>query len=228
MAKFLTTTAITSELENIIKNATKELVLISPFVQINKILFERLQEASERGIEIILIYGKGDLKRTEKKQIESIENLTLYYYENLHAKCYFNEKEMVITSMNLYEFSEKKNREMGIYISKENDEDIFNDAIYETHSIFKASKPIVKKESKITEIKQAYSKSKPSKGLCLRCGDNIKYNISSPYCKECFSSWSYFNNNSFTEKYCHACGKKEKTSMDKPLCHDCFIESVKR
>jgi hypothetical protein len=228
MAEFLTTAAVILQVENIIKNATKKLVLISPFVQINKILLERLQQASEREVEIILIYGKGELKRTEKKQIESIENLTLYYYENLHAKCYFNEKEMVITSMNLYEFSEKNNREMGIYIRKENDEDIFKDTVDETHSIIKASKPVVKKESKIVEIKKTYTKPISSNGLCIRCSDKIQYNINSPYCKECYSSWSYYMNNSFTEKYCHGCGTKEQTSMDKPLCHDCFIEYVKK
>jgi hypothetical protein len=151
MAKFLTTAAVILGVENIIENANKKLVLISPFVQISKILLERLQQASQRGVEIILIYGKGELKTTEKKQFETIENLTLYFYENLHAKCYFNEKEMVITSMNLYEFSEKHNREMGVLIKKTEDKELFEDTVKETHSIIKAASTSGKNNSTITK-----------------------------------------------------------------------------
>ena len=142
MAKFLTTAGVIHQVEDIIKGAKKKLVLISPFVQINKMIMERLHQASDSGVQIILIYGKDELKRTEKKQLESIENLTLYYYQNLHAKCYFNETEMVITSMNLYEFSQRNNREMGILVKKNEDTTLFNDAVNETHSIIKAAAEI--------------------------------------------------------------------------------------
>lgn len=38
--------------------------------------------------------------------------------KNLHAKCYLNENEAIITSMNLYEFSQMNNNEMGIHLTK--------------------------------------------------------------------------------------------------------------
>ena len=74
----------------------------------------------------------------------------LYYYHNLHAKCYFNDSEMVITSMNMYEFSEKNNREMGIYINKSNDNSTFLDAFQETKSIIDNSE--LKNIESISEI----------------------------------------------------------------------------
>ena len=37
--------------------------------------------------------------------------------KNLHAKCYLNEKEALLTSMNLYEYSQEHNDEMGILVS---------------------------------------------------------------------------------------------------------------
>lgn len=143
MAKFLTTSGVTYEVEKIIEGAKKKLVLISPYVKISKMLLERLQNASDRGVQIILIYGKDELIKNEKIQLENIENLKLYFYQNLHAKCYFNEKTMVITSMNLYEFSEKNNREMGVLINKKEDEEMFNDTVIETHSIVKSSVEII-------------------------------------------------------------------------------------
>lgn len=148
MAKFLTTSGVSYQVELIIKEAKKKLVLISPFVQISKVLLERLQNASDKGVQIHLIYGKDELKPVEKKQLNSIENLRLYYYQNLHAKCYFNEKTMVVTSMNLYEFSDKHNREMGVLIQKSDDAEMFNDGVEETASIIKSAK-IIELENKV-------------------------------------------------------------------------------
>ncbi len=151
MAKFLTTSGVTHEVENIIREAKKKLVLISPYVQINKMLLERLQIASAKGVQITFIYGKAELNPNEKKQLESIENLKLYFYPNLHAKCYFNEKLMVITSMNLYDFSEKNNREMGLLITKMDDLEVFTDAVEESLSIVKSAqeKSVTKKGKSI-------------------------------------------------------------------------------
>lgn len=152
MAKFLTTSGVTYEVEKIIKEAKKKLVLISPFVQISKVLLERLQNASDKGVQIHLIYGKDELKLTEKKQLNSIENLKLYFYQNLHAKCYFNEKTMVVTSMNLYEFSDKHNREMGVLIQKSDDAEMFYDGVEETASIIKSAKIIELENKKLKKL----------------------------------------------------------------------------
>jgi hypothetical protein len=156
MAKFLTTSGVSHEVENIVKEAKKKLVLISPYIQINKMLLERLKIASAKGVQITFIYGKTELNLIEKKQLESIENLKLYFYPNLHAKCYFNEKLMVITSMNLYAFSEKNNREMGILINKVDDIEVFNDAVEEALSIVKSAqkKSITRKGISVFPLKE--------------------------------------------------------------------------
>jgi hypothetical protein len=156
MAKFLTTSGVSHEVENIVKEAKKKLVLISPYIQINKMLLERLKIASAKGVQITFIYGKTELNLIEKKQLESIENLKLYFYPNLHAKCYFNEKLMVITSMNLYAFSEKNNREMGILINKVDDIEVFNDAVEEALSIVKSAqkKSITRKGTSVFPLKE--------------------------------------------------------------------------
>ncbi len=38
---------------------------------------------------------------------------------SLHAKCYMNESEAIVTSLNLYEFSQVNNIEMGFYINNQ-------------------------------------------------------------------------------------------------------------
>lgn len=139
MAEFLRTTGISHNIEEIIINAKEKLVIVSPYLKLTENLFERLKEKDSEKIEITFIYGKSELNEYEKKKLYSLSNLNLYFYRNLHAKCYYNESEMLITSMNLHEFSERNNREMGILIKKENDIQIFKNAEQESISIKNAS-----------------------------------------------------------------------------------------
>jgi len=148
MAEFLTTNGTSYHIENIIIGAEKKLVLVSPYLQISKTFYERLKDASKKNVEIKIIFGKDELKPNEKNSLAELKSLELLFFENLHAKCYFNEKEMVITSMNMYEFSEKNNREMGVFLTKENDSDIFKKAINETHSIVESSEIIQLEKTK--------------------------------------------------------------------------------
>src|SRR5690606_18255123 len=139
MAKFITTSGVSYYIEDIIKNAKKQVVLVSPYLQFSPNFFQRLKDAQDHNVDIIIVYGKSELKPSEIELLKGLPNLTLFFSQNLHAKCYFNESAMVITSMNMYEYSEKNNREMGIYITKENDQDIFNEAHKETMSIIRSS-----------------------------------------------------------------------------------------
>ncbi len=139
MAKFLTTVGNSFYIEQIILNAEKNLTLVTPYLSLSKNLIDRLTDADKENIRITLIYGKSELNKNEKKKIESLNNIEIYFCENLHAKCYLNEQSMIITSMNLYEFSERNNREMGILIEKKNDNQIFKDTLKEIESIKNSS-----------------------------------------------------------------------------------------
>jgi len=221
MAEFLTTTGTSHNIEDIIINAKESLFLFSPYLQISKTFFERLKDASNRNVEIVIVYGKNELKKEQETLLNQLDNLTLYFSENLHAKCYFNEDKMVITSMNMYEFSEKNNREMGILIQKSVDTKIFEEARNETISIVNNAIKETKKQTKVK--KRANFKSK--KGYCIRCKRDIDYSPEKPYCLDCFSSWVFFENSFFIEKHCHSCGSKEESMMDKPECYNCYIEN---
>jgi phosphatidylserine/phosphatidylglycerophosphate/cardiolipin synthase-like enzyme len=233
MASFLTTIGTSDRIEHIIMSAKKELYLVSPFLQISKTLFERLKDAANRRVNISLVYGKDELKPNERNSLAEIKNLNLYYFENLHAKCYFNESQMVITSMNMYEFSEKNNREMGVFIDASNDHDLYVQAKNETSSIIGSSEVI-----SLTKTKRQYAKmnhkaektngkAKPKRGYCIRCEERIPYNIERPYCSSCFSTWAQYKDPTYEEDFCHACGEFKETSMEKPLCFDCFKQFQK-
>lgn len=88
MAQFLTTTGVASKIETIIKEANKKIVLVSPYLQLTKNLYERLLDATESGKQVIFVYRENQLKEEERQKLLSIQNVILYHSENLHAKCY--------------------------------------------------------------------------------------------------------------------------------------------
>ncbi len=232
MAEFLTTTGTSFHIENIILRAKRKLILVSPYLQLSKTFFERLKDANFRGVEIKILYGKNELQNNEKELLASLEKLEIHYFDNLHAKCYFNESEMVITSMNMYEFSEKNNREMGVYITRDKDKELFENAVNETLSILHSSekRDLQKVEKEVYSSNNHKDKwadeNNDSQGFCIRCGDQIEFNPDRPYCWDCYNVWRQYENEEFLEQVCHKCGKPENSSMAKPQCYECFKEFV--
>jgi hypothetical protein len=229
MAEFLTTSGTSYQLEQLIINANKKLVLISPYLQLSKTLYERLKDASKNNVQIKIVYGKDELKPNEKNSLAELENVSLFYFENLHAKCYLNESKMIITSMNMYEFSEKTNREMGVLIDRTKDAETYEKAVFEVKSILDSAESILlKKEFRksvdvITQkVNTSNSNSKTIRGYCIRCENRIPYNPERPYCSDCFSIWVQYENVDYLENVCHRCGEYSDTAMAFPQDRKCY------
>lgn len=76
----------------------------------------------------------------DKRVLKLLSGLKLYYSEQLHAKCYFNEEHMIITSMNLHEYSQRNNKKFGLLINRREDRQLFETAFKESLLIIKHSK----------------------------------------------------------------------------------------
>ncbi len=59
----------------------------------------------------------------------------------------------------------------------------------------------------------------PSHGFCIRTGEKINFNVKKPYSYQAYTSWAYYGNADYPEKFCHKTGKPSygKTSMRKPI-----------
>lgn len=180
----------------------------------------RLKDADSQGITITLVYGKKDLVEEEYEFLNQLDNLQLFFCEKLHAKCYFNEDIMVITSLNLYEYSIKNNREMGVLIKKEKDPLLYQDAVKEVYSIIQDSIPDIKEESFKEEIKK---EEQDLNGFCIRRGENVPLNPNHPLCRDCYEVWVQYGDVYYPESFCHKCGKKFDVSYQKPLCKNCYF-----
>ena len=113
MAKFLNTSATNYFLEELIKGAQERLVLISPFLKLNDRIKELLEDKNRLKIDVRIVYGKSELQPQEIEWLKAQSYIRTSFCKNLHAKCYLNEENAIVTSLNLYEFSQINNNEMG-------------------------------------------------------------------------------------------------------------------
>ena len=227
MADFLTREGIIQHLESIIAEANGEVILISPYIKLDNRIQELLGE-QKGNVDIHVVYRENKLKPNESRFLER-HGIKTSFLKDLHAKCYLNEKEVMLTSMNLYEHSLKNNVEIGLAISKNTDENLYNKIRRQVSRWMDDSEgPSIAKHTKQASIptkararRKATSKV-PKIGFCIRCKTDLPANPEKPYCKNCYETWSRFENPAYEEKNCHTCGKKHKATLLKPLCSTCY------
>ena len=236
MAKFLDTTGVSAQLTEIIKKAQDRLVIISPYLRVNRQIKELLEDKDRMRIDVWVIYGKNELRPEENNWLRSMTSIKTGFLSDLHAKCYMNEDEALVTSMNLYEYSQVNNYEMGIRVSREQDPELYDEIKEESMRLVRASEIIrvtVDKIEATENVRESVGPKKiareskstltaPKKGFCIRCKADLPAKPTQPYCNRCYASWNRFKNKGFEEKLCHTCGKEHTTTFLKPLCTDCY------
>jgi phosphatidylserine/phosphatidylglycerophosphate/cardiolipin synthase-like enzyme len=234
MATFLDTTGISYHLEQIIKTANERLIIISPFLKMNDRIKELLDDRDRFKIDVRVIYGKNELSPDEINWLKLRNSIRTSFCKNLHAKCYLNEKAALITSMNLYDFSQVNNNEMGIHIVKSEDSKLYEDLYMEVGRLLRYGEEIKVSVERVSP-KDAPEKSNSPKtgntitkrnhkgeGVCIRCKAPLNLDPTHPLCKGCYGVWKQFANEDHEEKFCHICGKPNKSTINKPACYECF------
>ena len=230
MAEFLDTQGVSYYLKKLINNSNDKLYLISPYLQLNNQLKLSLEDRHKFSIDIVLIYGKvTDINPDDSEWLKSMPGIKLMFHKDLHAKCYFNEKEAIITSMNLYMFSQQNNVEMEIYISKEKDEELYKQIANEVDRIKRGSEhrtisvqkveTQTKQENSKPAFKAEIKKDKKQSGFCIRTGVEIPFNLEKPMSYDAFKSWSKYGDPEYAEKFCHFSGEPSNgdTSVSRPI-----------
>ena len=128
-------------IENIISESEQYLIIVSPYLQINKRLMPKFDDCFARNTKTLILYRENKLKPFELDWFLSYKNVTMLPVKNLHAKCYINEKTALITSMNLYEYSQINNHEIGIKLSFESNSDSRNKLLKLINLILKTDYP---------------------------------------------------------------------------------------
>lgn len=225
MPKFLNTRKAVSEIEDLIRNAGEKLTLISPYLKISNDFKELLKYRNNKDKATTIVFGKQELSPDELSFIQSLRLVVLRFNENLHAKCYLNDERIIITSLNLYEFSMANNKEMGIMLEKgeEADQKAIEDTLKEVEYIISTSQlfdfsPAIIKKSPSTPPK-VNSTNSAAIGYCIRTGVKIPFNIEKPMSYDAFKVWSQYGDPDYPEKYCHFSGEPSQgeTSVARPI-----------
>lgn len=229
MAEFLDTQGVSYYLKKLINNSNEKLYLISPYLQLNNQLKMSLEDRHKFSIDIIVIYGKvSDINPDDSEWLKSMPGIKLMFHKDLHAKCYFNEKEAIVTSMNLYMFSQQNNVEMGIYISREKDEYLYKQIAAEVDRIKRGSehrtitiqKVEIPKASPGKSVEKVVStKANVQIGYCIRTGVEIPFNVKKPLSNEGYKLWNKYGDPDYSERFCHFSGEPSngETSFNKPI-----------
>lgn len=252
MAKFLTTTGISHELEELIKDAEEWLLLISPFLQVNQRIRDLLTHKDKSNVIVEVVYGKSELSPEESDWLSSTPSIRTSYRTNLHAKCYLSEKKALLTSMNLYAFSQVNNLEMGVLVDRH--EELYGAMHEEARRILEGAEehrsPSAptrsprQRQKRVPRSKRAEPEREPARrghrsgespkkisrtapakardGFCIRCSAKLPLDPTTPYCSTCHQSWSRYKNDSYTERVCHICGEAFETTMRRPACLLCY------
>ena len=236
MAEFLTTTGVSARLEEIIRKAAERLWLISPFLKITPRIKNLLEDTNRLKVDARVIYGKNELQPEENIWLESMTSIRTSFCKDLHAKCYLNENEALLTSMNLYEYSQVNNYEMGFLVSREAEPELYDEIYQEARRILRASEEIrvtvarvnntesgnAQPPARETQSEPQTASKTPASGFCIRCKADLVANPGKPYCDRCYRSWNRWKNPDYEERHCHIYGNEHGATLAKPLCRDCY------
>ena len=121
MAKFLTGNKLNHELSQLLERADEEIILISPFIKLHDRYASILRTKKDnQKLRIIIVFGKNEADYSKSMKKEDFEffkefpNIQIRYEKRLHAKYYSSESSAILTSMNLYSYSQDNNIEAGV------------------------------------------------------------------------------------------------------------------
>lgn len=121
MAEFVKGNQLNAELEKVFEQAEEQLIVISPFIKLHSRFIDVLKLKKENHkLKITVVFGKNEenisksFSKGEFEFLKDFPNIEIKYEPRLHAKYYANESSALLSSMNLYDFSQNNNIEFGI------------------------------------------------------------------------------------------------------------------
>jgi phosphatidylserine/phosphatidylglycerophosphate/cardiolipin synthase-like enzyme len=230
LAKFINTRKAVSEIEDLIRNAGERLILVSPYLKLSKDFRQLLEYRNSRDKITTVVFGKQELKPDEMRFLQGLRFVVLKYNEDLHAKCYVNDERMIITSLNLYEFSMANNKEMGVLIDRNDSADaqLFRDAMDEVEFILSTSQRFefatprpegADRPTPKAQERPPAARTHQAHGYCIRTGVEIPFNIERPLSYDAYKRWSQYGDANYPEKFCHFTGEPShgETSVSRPI-----------
>lgn len=115
--ELVTAEGINFRLETMFKQAREWICIISPYIRMGMRLRELLEEKKAAGVTITVVHRE----YFAEHQLPT----AVFRRQNLHAKCFLTEQAALLGSMNLYDYSQTHNDELGLYFTREDCPDLY-------------------------------------------------------------------------------------------------------
>ena len=196
--------SIRPQISTIINEAKEYIFIVTPYFSPGETLLRQIIQVAKSGLKVTIIHNSKELENPDfLKILKRLNNLcSVYNHPHLHSKLYFNESEMIITSLNLHKSSMMNSFEVGWLTNR-----------YEEFGRVKnyVNKIIIKDNlTSITDL----SKVEEKLGYCIRTKKRILLNKDRPI----EISEYYKSKRASDGSYCHKCGEESDTSIDNPFC----------
>ncbi|SEM78683.1 PLD-like domain-containing protein [Stigmatella aurantiaca] len=228
---FLNTDETVSHIVGLLRNARREAWLICPYVtltgdgEINR----AIRAALKRGVKVNLVFRFADRTQINRafmsERIGDLVDKGLHVFtaEDLHAKLYWSDAAVVVTSLNLLETTFESIVDIGLW--SDDPKDIASARrFFEAEirpSILDLDEVMDRIEAPEDEDEEEEDEDE-DEGFCIRCGDGIDFDPDKPYCLDDYRKWARYGNEDYEDNYCHGCGDEYPATMRKPLCRDCY------
>jgi sugar-specific transcriptional regulator TrmB len=118
--KIINPNEIGTKISTLVSEANKKVIIVSPFISIShwKKMLVNLERAINRGVLISIYYR--EIKIEDQFVLEKM-GIKLFHVDGLHTKLYFNDENAIVSSMNLYEYSDLNSIELAIDYSDPED-----------------------------------------------------------------------------------------------------------
>lgn len=216
-------------------------ILVTPYIRLDDKIRDVIEEACKRGVNIQFLVRKGaEREPRDSRFLAEMNNIEVFELPYLHAKIYWFESLAIISSMNLYDFSDRKSREIGVILNKQKLVEQIGGVIHKW--LEKAER--IPRSTLAGSVTTSFSRNEAQsgfakhsaltknddasghpQGFCIGCGSRHTLNPSYPVCTECFNRRKYISSADadYRTGYCHKCGKSDRTDYAHPLCRQCWI-----
>lgn len=233
-----------SAIENIVAGAQVHATLISPWVQLSDAMAARIADADRWRVPVTLVFRDEPERVGDRRFLATLHHARFLAHPTLHAKCFANEHELLITSLNLYEYSVSRNRELGVLLRAGNSP--FDDAVREAQAIIAAATavrfdegppyaahPVARTGGAPTAPRPATSAGRlartrpgrPRTAYCITCKAAVHFAPARPYCRRCYADGLPAEARGGERplgRHCHACGDTSGAyNREHPVCPRC-------
>lgn len=141
-AEFLSSVGVSYQIDRIISEATGEIIFFCPTLKLHESVILRFQQADQRNVRITLLYGRERSQIRGQRWYKDLKNLRILYHDKLNTGIYRNEKELIVTSLELANMNPGVYQDMGVLITKHRDRKAYEDGIYEQEVLIEHSEEV--------------------------------------------------------------------------------------